>query len=118
MYITSKVLSLSASFNGNTDGLKGRELINNSSAHVFIIIYSSLQVIIRIIKAKRACICNPPIHTRTHTRTHVHPEAPLPEPYKVLREREEGILEEGGKGGFLSFESSFGIIGSCFVTQL
>lgn len=28
------------------------------------------------------------------------------------------MLEEGGKRGFLSFESSFGIIGSCFVTQL
>ena len=102
MYIMSEGLSLSASFNGNTDGLKGRELINNSSAHVFMIIYSSLQVIIRIIKAKRACIFNPPHHTHTHTHTlthtHVHPEAPLPEPYKVLREREEGILEEGGKG--------------------
>ena len=120
-YITSEGLCLSAHFNGNTDGLKGRELINNSSAHVFIIIYSSLQVIIRIIKAKRACICNPPPpHPSTsYAHTHVHPEAPLPEPYKVLREREEGILEEGGmEGGFLSFESSFGIIGSCFVTQL
>lgn len=50
--------------------------------------------------------------------TRVYPEAPLPEPYKVLRELEEGILEEGGKWGSLSFESSFGIIGSCFVTQL
>lgn len=48
----------------------------------------------------------------------IYPEAPFPDPYKVLREREEGILEEGGKRASLSFESSFGIIGSCFVTQL
>lgn len=127
-HIMSKSLCLSASFNGKADGLKRCELINNSSAHVFILIYSSLRVIIRIIKAKRACICVPPLplgtppmrttctHIRTHT--HVHSGAPLPLPYKVLREREEGILEEGGKRGFLSFESSFGIIGSCFVTQL
>lgn len=46
-----------------------------------------------------------------------YPEAPFPDPYKVLRE-EGGILEEGGKQASLSFESSFGIIGSCFVTQL
>lgn len=50
--------------------------------------------------------------------TCIYPEASFPDPYKVLRELEEGILEEGGKWGFLSFESSFGIIGSCFVTQL
>lgn len=56
-----KAFCVSASFNGNTDGLRRRELINNSSAHVFIIICSSLQVIIRIIKAKRASVCiNPP----------------------------------------------------------
>lgn len=61
------------------DGLKRCELINNSSAHVFILIYSSLRVIIRIIKAKRACICVPPLPlgtppmraTCTHIRTHV-----------------------------------------------
>lgn len=82
--------SLSASFNRNTNWLKRRELINNSTAHVFIIIYSLLQVIIRIIKAKRACICKTPIIHGTNTHMCAQ-KPPLPESYKVLREREEGI---------------------------
>lgn len=118
LYIMSEGLCLSASFNGNTDGLKRHELISNPSAHVFIIIYSSLQVIIRIIKAKRACICiKPPfIHA-----AYAHMCAQKPPCQSLIKSSEsgrKGYKRREGRGGFLSFESSFGIIGSCFVTQL
>lgn len=64
-------LCLSASFNSNTNGLKGHELISNSLAHVLIIIHSLPQVIIRIIKVKHDCFCHTnalPFHCK-HTYT-------------------------------------------------
>ncbi|MEQ2303132.1 hypothetical protein AMECASPLE_013547 [Ameca splendens] len=62
----------SASFNSDTDGLEGRKPINNSLAHVFLIIHPYPQVIIRIIKAKHDCFCLTHTHTHTHTHTPTH----------------------------------------------